>query len=55
MGFELWAGNTIEHSKLSGTFCGRLEDRNVESSANEEDGLGTFGGEFEILSGPFDV
>lgn len=34
MDFELWAGNTIEHSKFSGMFYGRLEDRNVESSAN---------------------
>lgn len=34
VGFELWAGNTIEHSKFSRMFCGHLEDRNVESSAN---------------------
>lgn len=33
-GFELWAGNTIEHSKFGGMFCGRLEDKNVESGAN---------------------
>lgn len=32
--FELWAGETTECSEPIGLSCGRMEDKNIESSAD---------------------